>query len=134
MEGKRTSGKASGGANATHTVWESKKNRRRVGAKGSERVGERRESGGRDNGEGAVGVRKLISIRSRETIKRRTYIKHVVYKNLRILFPKFSSNVTLSFMICFIYFAPDLRTQLYAIILKTEIFEILERFISVFVF
>lgn len=43
------------------------------------------ELGGRDNGEGAIGVRKLISIHSRETVKKRTDLKHIVYENLKIL-------------------------------------------------
>lgn len=47
-------------------------------------------------GEGAVGVKKLISIRSREIVKRRTDLKHVVDENLQIL----TNIIFLMFLSC----------------------------------
>jgi len=60
------------------------------------------ESGRRDNEEGAVGVRKLISIYSRKTVKRHTDLKHMIYENSQIL--QVLSNVTfLLFPSCIIF-------------------------------
>lgn len=80
---------------------ESKRNRRRVGKRGEVNESGRAKSWeGETMGEGAVGVRKLISIRSRETIMRRMDLKNTQYMKIFHFFTQVLSNVTF-FSMCF---------------------------------
>lgn len=51
---------------------------------GKRKSGRMKSRKGETMGREPLGVRKLISIRSREIVKGRTDLKHVVYENLQI--------------------------------------------------